>query len=160
MVFRRAVFYAQFALSIVLPGWVLVSQSARAGIGWNFLAVLVVSALLFAALAVIAGVILARKSVRVAKAVSWPDAGLLLAIWASLLVYGVIAASPIVALVIALLVALFWVAVWELVTETRRRVRGFVDDLALTQQRPRTPGKAGPVIVIPPPAVGADDGSR
>jgi len=98
----------------------------------------------------------------VAKAVSWPDAGLLLAIWASVLVYGVLSVSPIVAIVVALLIALFWVAVWELTTETRRRVRGFVDDLALTPQssRARMPGDAGRIIVVPPPVVGTDDGSR
>jgi hypothetical protein len=64
--------------------------------------------------------------------------------------------------VIALLVALFWVAVWELTTETRRRVKGFVDDLALTQQKARaqTPGDAGRIIVVKPPAVGTDERSR
>jgi len=168
MLIRRAVYIAQFALTVVLPGWVLIGRGVLAdGIGWEFLVYLVLCPLLFVSLAVVTGLISARKSVRVARAVSWPDAGLLLALWASLLVYGLFALPLVAALVVALVVALFWVALWELTDETRRRVRGFVDDLALTPEmaRTRTPGDAGRIIVVPPPAVGAesqrsDDRSR
>lgn len=162
MLLRRVVFYAQFALAIVLPIWVIASQSIRSGgLGWDFLAFLAVSGLLFFSLGVIAVLIGARKSVRSAKAVSWVDAGLLLAAWVSILVFGVVAETLILTLAFVLLVALFWVAVWELVTETRQRVKGFVDDLALTadKSRARTPGDAGRIVVVPPPAVDSDTDS-
>lgn len=163
MLIRRAVYYAQFALTVVLPGWVLIGRGILAdGIGWEFLVYLLLCPLLFVALAVLAALVSARKSVRVAKAVSWPDAGLLLALWASLLVYGLFAVTPLAALVVVLIVALFWVALWELTDETRKRVRGFVDDLALTPEmaRARTPGDAGRIIVVPPPALDPDGRSR
>lgn len=159
MLLRRVVFYAQFALVIVMPVWVLASQSIRAeGIGWDFLAYMAVAGILFFSLAVIALLVVARKSVRVARAVSWPDAGVLLAAWASLLVFGIFSATPLLVLVVVLLVVMFWLAVWELITETRRRVKGFVDDLALTadKSRVRTPGDAGRIVVVPPPAADAD----
>lgn len=162
MLIRRGVYYAQFALAIVLPIWVIASQSIRAdAIGWDFLAFLVVAGILFFSLAVIGALIAARKSARAARAVSWLDAGLLLAAWVAILVFGVFSAAPILALAFGLLVVLFWVAVWELATETRRRVRGFVDDLALTadKSRARTPGDAGRIVVVPPPVDGGDDRS-
>ena len=163
MLIRRAVYYAQFALAVVLPAWVLIGRGILAdGIGWEFLVYLVLCPALFFTLAVLAGLVTARRSVRVEKAVSWLDAGVLLALWAALLVYGLFAVSPLAALVVALLVALFWIAVWELTVETRKRVQGFVDDLALTPEkaRARTPGDAGRIIVVPPPAIGADERSR
>jgi len=163
MLIRRAVYYAQFALAVALPAWTLIGRGILAdGIGWEFLVYLVLCPLLFVTLAVLAALVTARKSVRDAKAVSWLDAGLLLALWASLLVYGLFAVTPLAALVVILIVALFWVALWELATETRRRVRGFVDDLALTPEmaRTRAPGDAGRIIVVPPPAVEGDQRSR
>jgi hypothetical protein len=163
MLIRRAVYIAQFALTVVLPGWVLIGRGVLAdGIGWEFLVYLVLCPVLFDSLAVFAALVSARKSVRVARAVSWPDAGLLLALWASLLVYGLFAFPVIAALVVVLIVALFWVALWELTDETRRRVLGFVDDLALTPEmaRTRVPGDAGRIIVVPPPAIDTDDRSR
>ena len=75
--------------------------------------------------------------------------------WASAATYMIVG-------ILTLLVALFWVAVWELTVETRKRVKGFVDDLALTPQkaRARTPGDAGPIVVVPPPIGGTDERSR
>ena len=128
MILRRAVYWAQFGMAVLLPVWLLASRGILADeSGWLFVIYLVLSPVLFLALAALTGLMIARKRVRSTRAVSWVDAASLLVIWAVLFSYGLFA-IPLLALVaVAAVVAGFWVAIWQLVTETRSRVKGFFD---------------------------------
>jgi hypothetical protein len=148
MLLRRAVYLAQFPLAVVLPLWVLVTRGIIAdGIGVDFLVYLFACPVLFVALATISGLISARKQVRVSRAVSWLDAGMLAALWIAIAAYGLFAETGLAAVVVILLALTGWVVTWELVEETRSRIRGFAAGL---EAGPRRPGDAGRIVVVPP----------
>ncbi len=152
MILRRALYVAQFPLAVVLPVWVLVTRGIVAdGIGWQFLVYLVACPILFVALAVICGLVVARKDVRVTRALSWLDTGLWLAIVVTLTVYGLFALPLLAVLVVIEVIAMFWAVVYELFHETKRRVTTYLD-LPAEKPRPNIDGPtSGPhVIVIPP----------
>ena len=160
MILRRALYYALMPMAVVLPLWLLITRGIVADdSGWMFVVFLITSPILFVLLAIQAGLVLARKQVRSEKAVSWIDVGFLLAIWVSLVLYGVFAILPIAVISAIAIGATFWVVTVELIQETRARVKGYVDDMAFTSaQRPtrravQTPGDAGRIIVVPPDAI-------
>jgi hypothetical protein len=160
MIIRRAVYLAQFVLAVVLPVWILVSRGIVAdGLGWQFVAYLVACPVLFVALAAIAGIVSARKSVRAARAVSWLDAGLLGGLWVLLVLHGLFAIPLLAALIVILVIATFWVVSWELFDETRTRVKSFLDlgpyGPPLQGAKP-TPDfvQQGSTIIVPPPGIG------
>src|SRR6187431_2493774 len=114
MLLRRIVFYAQFPMAVALPVWVLITRGIiENGIGWEFVAYLIVCPILFIALLVIAALIFARKTVRVERAVSWLDTALLIALWAALIASGLYAQQGMAVLVVLLLIAGFWIAAYE-----------------------------------------------
>ena len=156
MFLRRAAYIVQFPLAIALPVWVLIGRAfINPGSGWDVAIYFIASPILFIALAIIAGVIVARKSAREERAVTWWDAGLLIALWATLIVHGAIDLPALALLAILLIVSLFWLAIFELVTDTRKRVQTFVDGLALTPQpsrRPQEPRDIGELYVVRPPS--------
>ena len=124
----RGFFWAQFGMAVLLPIWVLISRGIIAdGIGWQLVVYLVLSPMLFVALAALLGLTIARKKVRTTRAVSWLDAAALLVIWAAVFTYGLFALPALAVVVVLSIVAGFWVAVWQLVTETRDRVKGYFE---------------------------------
>lgn len=153
MMLRRALYYALMPMAVALPLWLLISRGIVADdSGWMFVIYLITSPILFALLAILTGLILARKQVRAQKAVSWIDVGFLLAIWVSLILYGFFAILPIAAASALAVVATFWAVIAELIEETRNRVKSYVDDMAFTTQKRavQAPGDAGPIIVVVP----------
>jgi len=156
MLLRRIVFYAQFPMAVALPVWVLITRGIiENGIGWEFVAYLIVCPILFIALLVIAALVFARKTVRVERAVSWLDTALLIALWAALIASGLYAQQGMAVLVVLLLIAGFWIAAYELFLDTRRRINEFSASLEDAVRQPQEvrqpPGDAGPIWVIPPP---------
>ncbi len=125
MIIRRAFYYALFGAAVVLPAWNLVGWAVFGAGGWALLGVVLGSVALSLAMLALAGLVFARKSVRQARAVSWPDAALQAASYAAAIALGFYsdATTYIVVAIILLLVAMFWTTLWELVTETRTRVR-------------------------------------
>jgi hypothetical protein len=156
MVVRRVVYRLLFPLAVVMPIWVLISHGIIAdGLGWQFVAYLFISPVLFVALMVISAIIIATPGVRAAKAVSWPDAAVLIALWLTLLASGLWAYPALGIAAVLLVLGAFWLAVWEFVRETRRRLQQFSDDLQAAQQQqatgkrpPAAPIDMGEVIVV------------
>jgi len=130
MILRRALYYAQFGAAVVLPLWIFISKGIiDDGLGWDIVVYLFVCPALFVFMLAIAGIMMSRKSVRSAKALSWYDTGVLLVLYAALIAMGFVA-WPVLAIVVVLaLIGGFWLAVWESITEARERFRGFVDDI-------------------------------
>jgi hypothetical protein len=156
MLVRRVVYRLLFPLAVVMPIWVLISHGIIAdGLGWQFVAYLFISPVLFVALMVISAIIIATSGVRAAKAVSWPDAAVLIALWLTLLASGLWAYPALGIAAVLLVLGAFWLAVWEFVRETRRRLQQFSDDLQAAQQQqatgkrpPAAPIDMGEVIVV------------
>ena len=163
MILRRALYYALMPMAVALPLWLLISRGIVADdSGWMFVIYLITSPILFVLLAILTALVLARKQVRVEKAVSWIDVGFLLTVWVSLVLFGIFGITPIAAISALAVVASFWAVIAELVDETRSRVKTYVDDMAFTAQRPaqrrvQAPGDAGPIIVVVPKETGVID---
>lgn len=153
MWFRRALYFALVPAAILLPTWVLISRGLLAdGIGWEFLVYLVACPILSVAMLAVSGVILARKSVRATRAVSWLDAALLTAWWLALVFYGLYALPAIAIIVLLVGLAAFWLGIWQLFTDTRARLRGVMTEFERQAAAPTTPREKyiGEVIVIQP----------
>ena len=155
MVVRRVVYRLLFPLAVVMPTWVLISRGIIAdGIGWQFVAYLFIAPVLFVALMVIGAVIIATPGVRAAKAVSWPDAAVLIALWLVLIASGFFAYPALAVAAVLLVLGAFWLVVYEFVHETRRRIQKFGEDLQAasqqqtTQRPPAAPLDMGEVIVV------------
>ncbi len=165
MWYRRAVFFAMLGSVVVLPVWLLVSRGIIfTDTGWDFLGYLILAPILAVALAVVAGLVWARKSVRSTRAVSNLDAALLTAWYLSIAMYGASGdegpASAIAVVGVLLAGASFWAAAWQLVRETRTRFRNIVttfEQQAMPRNGQSGPGPSGPgagsgpVIRIDPP---------
>lgn len=152
MILRRALYVAQFPLAVVLPVWVLVTRGIVAdGIGWQFLVYLVACPILFVALAVITGLIVARKNVRDTRSLSWFDTGLWLLVLVTLTVYGLFALPLLAVLIVIEVIAMFWFVAYELFHEAKRRVAKMLDVPAAKPRSNIDGPTSGPhVIVIPP----------
>ena len=131
MIIRKAFSWWLFPAAVVLPVWLLIGWAAFSrGSGWTFFGLLILCPVLFVAMLVIAGLIVARGSVRRERAVSWYDVGLLAPWHASIIAFGFYppGVTPWLAVLgVLLFVATFWVVLWELVTETRARVQRTFD---------------------------------
>lgn len=156
MLLRRSLYFAQFPLAVVLPAWVLVSRGIIAdGIGAQLLVYMFVCPVVTVALAAIAGLIVARKGVRLRRAISWQDAAWQGTIWLLLFAYGFFALPLLAVLVAVVIIAGFWFEVIELFNETRARVKTALD-LGPTTGSSKGPGVSAPgrysgqVIVIEP----------
>jgi hypothetical protein len=154
MVYRRILFTAQFVAAIVLPTWVLVGRGLLDdGIGWEFLVYIVICPFLAIAMLAVAGLITARRDVRLRRAVSWLDAGLLSAWWLAIAAYGLWASTVLAVAIVVLAVVIFWSSAWQLFTETRTRFRGLMAGYEEAANGPGAghPDPAAPrVIVITP----------
>lgn len=127
MIFRKALYWWLFPSAVVLPVWVLIGWAAfNQGSGWSFLGLLVLCPILFVALIAVGGIMMARKSVRDARAVSWLDTGLLAGWSASIIAFGFFPAGAtgwLAVLGVLFFLAIFWLGLWELVSEARARVQ-------------------------------------
>ncbi len=148
MLIRRLALFAQFPLAVVLPVWVFVARGIIAErIGVQSIVYLFACPALFIGLGGVAGLTNLRKLVRLERALSWTDVGVLGALWGALLLYGFFAEIGIAVAIVVLLILAFWFAVWELIDETRARLTVF----ASTLNSPREPADAGEIYVIPAP---------
>lgn len=129
MIVRRIFYYWQFIAVGVLPLWLIVGSSLYGAGGWEVLGVTLSAIALGVALLVVALLFYARAEVREAKAVSWPDVGVL-SLWHALIVaLGFYAeATPWLSVTaVAVGIGAFWFALWELFDAARRRVRAVID---------------------------------
>ena len=126
MIIRKAFYWWLFPSAVVLPVWLLVGWAAfHSGSGWSFLGLLVLCPILFVALLAIGGIIVARRSVRESRAVSWYDAGVLAGWNASIIAFGFFPAGVtgwLAVLGVLFFLGAFWLGLWELTTELRGRV--------------------------------------
>lgn len=121
---RRSLFFAQFPLAIALPAWVFVTRGILAdGVGTQLVAYAFICPIITLALGAIAAVIVARKEVRLERAISWHDAEWQGAIWVLLFAYGFVGWPLFAVLVTLLIIAGFWFEVFELFNETRARMK-------------------------------------
>ncbi|MBH0129456.1 MFS transporter [Salinibacterium sp. NK8237] len=154
MMIRRAFYYWQFIAVVVLPVWVLIARGIYgSSVGWDFVLFLILCPILAFVLLAIAGLTVARKSVRDSRSVSWIDAGLLTVWHAAIIIYGFVDASFPAALIVIVAIAAFWIALWQLVTETRNRFTTLVEGFERDAQRPSHPGEKldnGRVIILEP----------
>lgn len=148
MWFRRAVYLAMFPAAVILPLWVLVTRAVIADASTSdVLLYLVGCPALFVLMAVTAGLLRARKSVRTAHVLSVRDASVLVVGWLALLASGFFAVPLLAVIDIVLVLGTFWLTAWELVDETRRRVRTFVETVTTV---PTIPGSSSTSTRIPP----------
>ncbi len=122
---RRAFFYWLFPAALAIPAWLFVGFALYGGGAGQFVGVLI-GALAFAvAEVVIGGIIMARRTVREQRAVSWRDTGILAGWHLSLVGLGFFTPFTILFSFLAVVIALgaFWFTLWELFTDASRRVR-------------------------------------
>ncbi len=158
VIIRKAFYWWLFPSAIVLPAWLLVGWAAfNQGSGWSFLGLLLLCPILFVAMLVVGGIVMARRSVRSTRAVSWYDVGLFAAWHLSIIAFGFFVPGLtgwFAVLGILLFVAIFWVVVWELLRETRTRVQATFDAYQRAAQPRQVPQPeesamdAGEYIVI------------
>ncbi|HEY9499446.1 MAG TPA: MFS transporter [Terrimesophilobacter sp.] len=135
---RRAFYYAQFWAIPVLPLWLLIGRGVVAnGVGWEFVVLLFACPVLALAMIIVMGLVMARKTVRRARMLSWADLGVLGAWYLAIIVAGFVANPVTAVLVVVLTVVAFWVAVWQLFVETRRRVNTAFASFDAVQITPR-----------------------
>ncbi|SEI17534.1 hypothetical protein SAMN04515692_11710 [Leifsonia sp. CL147] len=138
---RKAFYWWLFPSAVVLPVWLLIGGAAfDQGSGWSFLGLLLLCPFLFVAGLVLGGIVMARRSVRQSRAVSWYDVGLFGAWHLAIIAFGFFphGVTPWLAVAgVLLFVATFWVSLWQLWRETRRRVQDtFAAYERAAQQRP------------------------
>lgn len=127
MIIRKAFYWWLFPSAVVLPVWLLIGWAAFSqGSGWSFVGLLILSPILFLAQLAVGGIIVARRSAREPRAVSWPDVALLTAWHAAVIAFGLFPAGASGWLAVAAVIfflGTFWLVLWELVTDMRARVQ-------------------------------------
>ena len=135
MILRRVFYYWQFVAVGALPLWLMVAASIFGSTAWQVLGATFGAVAIGFGLLVVSLLILARKEVRAAKAVSWADVGVL-TLWHVLIVLmGVYSVTAPWLSVLVVLVGLgaFWFVLWELFDAARTRVREalvYIDETA------------------------------
>ncbi|MGY4857193.1 MFS transporter [Cryobacterium sp. AP23] len=135
MILRRVFYYWQFVAVGALPLWLMVAASIFGTSAWQVLGASFGAIAIGFGLLVVSLLFLARKEVRLAKAVSWADVGVL-TLWHALIVLmGVYSDSApwLSVLVVLVGIGAFWFAVWELYDAARKRVRealAYIDETA------------------------------
>lgn len=123
MQLRRFFYHAQFGAIILLPLWLLIGRGiVFSDSGWDFVGLLIVSPILALVMAIVMGLTYARKSVRQAKAMSWPDVALHVGWYVSLSLAGFVAHPGVAVLAVIASVAAFWIQLWQLISEVGKRV--------------------------------------
>jgi hypothetical protein len=151
MWFRRAILLAALPAAVILPLWVIVTQGiVAAPSAGQYLALVVVCPILFAVMIATAALLRARKSVRTARAFSWRDSVMLAAGWLALLASGIFPLPALIVADVVLVIGAFWLALWELVDESRKRLRTFVDGFTPPAASGYIPPARGETIIIEP----------
>ena len=118
--------------------WLLIGRGVVAnGVGWEFVVLLFACPVLALAMIIVMGLVMARKTVRRARMLSWADLGVLGAWYLAIIVAGFVANPVTAVLVVVLTVVAFWVAVWQLFVEPRRRVNTAFASFDAVQITPR-----------------------
>ena len=152
MLLRRSLYYAQFAMAIIMPTWVLVSRGILAdGVGAKLIVYLVLCPLLTIAMVVMATIIAARGSVRASKALAWRDVALQIAIWLTLFTYGLFAYPLLAVLVVLLVIGGFWLVLVELLREAKTWVTTMLDVPAAKPRSNIEGPTSGPNVIVVPP---------
>lgn len=144
MLIRKALYRVLFPAAVVLPAWLLVGWGVFGGGAWSFLGLLILCPVLFIALGVVSAIVYARPSVRVARALTWRDAGVFALWYAAIIGFGFFGpAAPwfAVAGILAGLCA-FWWSILQFVADAARGARAVFGDVP--QGGPGRPPAAGP----------------
>lgn len=125
VIVRKAFYYWQFAAVVVLPIWLMVAASIFKTTAWQVLGATFGAVMIGFGLLVVGLLFIARKEVRLEKAVSAADVGVLTGWHLLIVLMGVYSVSApwLSALVVLVGLAAFWFAVWELFDAARTRVR-------------------------------------
>jgi hypothetical protein len=128
MVLRRAILRWQLFAIPVLPLWLLVGFGVFGGGAGGFFLLFIAAVVLFAFLAVLAGITRLRPPVRDTRAVGAWDAAVTVAFHVALVGLGFFGATGVAFGVAAALLGLttFWLTAWQLTREWRDRVSGAV----------------------------------
>jgi hypothetical protein len=135
VILRRVFYYWQFVAVGALPLWLMVAASIFGTSAWQVLGASFGAIAIGFGLLVVSLLFLARKEVRLAKALSWADVGVL-TLWHALIVLmGLFSDSApwLSVLVVLVGIGAFWFAVWELYDAARKRVRealAYIDETA------------------------------
>jgi hypothetical protein len=154
VILRRAFYYWQFAAVAALPIWLMVAASIFGTTAWQVLGATFGAVAIGFGLLVVSLIFMARKEVRLEKAVSWADVGVL-ALWHVLIVLmGVysVAAPWISVLVVLVGIGAFWFAVWELFDAARKRMREAMAYLDETARFGTVPGGPAPFPTMTAPS--------
>ena len=153
MLLRRSFYYAQFAMAVIMPGWVLVSRGILAdGVGAELIVFVVLCPILTIAMIVMATLISARASVRSAKALSWRDVALQLAIWVTLFTYGLLALPLLAVLAVLLFIGGFWLVLVEFLREAKNWVTSMFEAAPAAKTKSNITGPtSGPTVIVVPP---------
>ncbi|CAN01417.1 hypothetical protein [Clavibacter michiganensis] len=137
---RRVLYRWQFAAVVVLPAWLLVGWASFGSGGWELLLVMLASGALGIALLAALGLVLARRSVRTARAVSPTDAIAMGVLTLAVIGTGTFSVVSTWCAVVAVLavVALVAMAVRQLLAETRQRMQEVIAVIERDAQ-PRPP---------------------
>ena len=135
MILRRVFYYWQFVAVVALPLWLMVAASIFGTTAWQVLGATFGAVAIGFGLLVVSLLFLARREVRLDKAVSWADVGVLTGWHALIVLMGVysVTAPWLSVLVVLVGLAAFWFALWELFDAARKRVREalvYIDETA------------------------------
>ncbi|WEO75909.1 MFS transporter [Cryobacterium sp. SO2] len=154
MILRRVFYYWQFVAVGALPLWLMVAASIFGSTAWQVLGATFGAIAIGFGLLVVSGLFLARREVRLEKAVSWADVGVL-TLWHALIVLmGVYSVTAPWLSVLVVLVGLgaFWFALWELFDAARKRVREALVYIDETARFGTVPAGASPFPTMSNPA--------
>lgn len=143
MIIRRAFYYWQFIAVAVLPLWLVIGWPIFGPGGWQVFGVFLGAVLMGVGLLAVSLLIYARKEVRLAKAVSWPDVAVLAAWHATIIAVGFYAdSSPALSVAMVIIgLAAFWFAIWELYSAARKRMAAM---MTLIDETAKAPGGTSP----------------
>jgi hypothetical protein len=156
VVIRKGLYRALFPAAVVLPVWLLVGWGVFGTSAWSFLGLLVICPVLFIALGLVSGIVYARPSVRLEKAVSWRDVAFFAAWYATIIGFGFFGPLAPWFAVAGILVGLgaFWSSISALVADAARQMRSNFAEYqpgsgpAAARQNPLPPLDGGEYIVI------------
>jgi hypothetical protein len=150
VILRRVFYYWQFAAVAALPLWLMIAASIFGDSAWQVLGATFGAVAIGFGLLVVSLLFLARKEVRLEKAVSWADVGVLTGWHALIVLMGVFSetAAWLSVLVVLVGIGAFWFAAWELYAAAKKRVRealAYIDETARFGTVPTGPAGFTPV---------------
>ena len=162
MILRRVFYYWQFAAVAALPLWLMVAASVFGSTAWQVLGATFGAIAIGFGQLVVSLLFLARREVRLNKAVSFSDVAVL-TVWHLLIVLmgAFSVTAPWLSVVVVLVgIGAFWFAVWELYDAARKRVREALAYIDETAKFGTMPGGPGGFPTVTNPAAPRGDPSR